>query len=325
MYKLINKVPAGMFVVPMFVSMIINTFWPDLFNVGGAVQDLFAGDGVGFIIAFLTFASGTSIKLSTIPKLLKRHGVLLLVKFILSVGLSVLYMRFFGQEGILGISALAFTLVMTSINPSVYLSVVEEYGDQTDVAAFGFVGLFPIPLIPQLIYSLGYTSEAGGGGFDFTPILLTLIPLVAGMILGNIDPAFGKVFGPGIGAILPLLGWGIGQTANIIEAFRSGLPGLIMTIIFLIFFSSLFLVDRYVLKNNGITGLAMTIVAGTSASSGAALTAAYPELLPYLGNSVAIVVFAFIITALLIPSLTSWYHGKYVDPSQGSQASTSQA
>lgn len=316
MLKLINKVPAGMFVVPMVISMIINTFWPDLFNVGGMTQSLFSGDGVGFIVAFLTFASGVSIKFSDLPVLFKRHGVLFLIKLIITMVLSILYMRAFGQEGILGISALGFTLVMTSLNPSVYLSVVGEYGDEIDPAAFGITALFTLPLIPQLIYSLGYTEGGSGGGLDFTPIILTLIPLVFGMILGNLEPGFRGIFGPGLGAIIPLLGWAIGQSANIIEAFQSGLAGFILTLIFIVVYSSLFFIDRYLLKNNGITGLAFIVVAGTSASAGPAITAVYPELLPYLGNAVALVVFAFIITAIATPFVTGWYHGKYVAPKE---------
>lgn len=316
MLKLINKVPAGMFVVPMVISMIINTFWPDLFNVGGMTQTLFAGDGVGFMVAFVTFASGISIKFSDLPALFKRHGVLFLIKLTITMVLSILYMRTFGQEGIFGVSALGFTLVMTSLNPSVYLSVVGEYGDELDPAAFGITGIFTLPLIPQLIYSLGYTEGGSGGGLDFTPIILTLIPLVFGMILGNLEPGFRGIFGPGLGAIIPVLGWGIGQSANIIDAFQSGLAGVIVTLIFIIVYSSLFFIDRYLLKNNGITGLAFIIVAGTSASAGPAITAVYPELLPYLGNAVALVVFAFIITAIATPFVIGWYHGKYVAPNE---------
>lgn len=322
MYKLINKVPAGMFVVPMFVSMIINTFFPDLFNVGGMAQALLSGEGTGFMIAFITFCSGISIKLQSISTLLKRHGVLFLLKLVLSVALSVLFMKVFGQDGLWGVSAMGFTLVMTSINPSVYLSVVNEYGDENDAAAFGITGLYTLPLIPQIIYSIGYTSAGGSAGFDFTPILTTLVPLFIGMFLGNVEPKFREIFGPGINAIIPILGWGIGQTANIIDAFRSGLPGVIITVLFLVVFSSLFFVDRYMLKNDGIAALALTMVAGTSASAGPALTALYPELLPYLGNAISLVVFAFIITALAVPTFTGWYYKKYYGNKENKEVET---
>ena len=34
-YKTINKVPGGLMVVPLFIGMVINTFFPHLLKIGG--------------------------------------------------------------------------------------------------------------------------------------------------------------------------------------------------------------------------------------------------------------------------------------------------
>lgn len=92
-------------------------------------------------------------------------------------------MRVSYQEGIFGITALGFTLVMTSIKPlSICLLLMMHVGMKNDAAAFGITGLFTLLLIPQIIYSIGYSGGSGTGGFDFTPILTTLIPLFIGML-----------------------------------------------------------------------------------------------------------------------------------------------
>lgn len=49
---------------------------------------------------------------------------------------------------------------------------------------------------PIIVYSL--LSGTLGGGMDWTPVFTTLIPLIVGLILGNIDTDFSKVFTPGI-------------------------------------------------------------------------------------------------------------------------------
>lgn len=85
------------------------------------------------------------------------------------------------------------------------MSTVDVYGDDDDPAAYGLTGLFSLPLFPIIVFSI--VAGSTGGGMDWTPVFTTLIPLVAGMILGNIDTDFATVFTPGIGAILPLLGW----------------------------------------------------------------------------------------------------------------------
>lgn len=205
MVKKLQKLPAGLFLVPMIISMIVYTIAPNLMMTGGMIQTLFSGEDVGFIVAALTFYSGTSLNFKRLIRILKRHGVILVAKGVGSIALSLLYIWFFGQSGIFGVSALAFVVAISSVNPAVYMSTVDVYGDDDDPAAYGLTGLFSLPLFPIIVFSI--VAGSTGGGMDWTPVFTTLIPLVAGMILGNIDTDFATVFTPGIGAILPLLGW----------------------------------------------------------------------------------------------------------------------
>ena len=148
MVKKLQKLPAGLFLVPMILSMIIYTIAPDLMMTGGMVQSLFLGEGVGFIVAALTLYSGTKLNLKRLVRILKRHGLILVAKGIVSVIISLLYIQFFGQEGVLGVSALAFVVAISSTYPAVYISTVDVYGNEDDPAAYGLTGLFSIPLFP---------------------------------------------------------------------------------------------------------------------------------------------------------------------------------
>lgn len=114
MVKALRKLPAGLFLVPMILSMIVHTIAPDLMMTGGMVQSLFSGEGVGFIVAALTFYSGTNLNIKRLVRVLKRHGVILITKAVISIVLSFLYIRFFGQEGLFGISAMAFVIAISS-------------------------------------------------------------------------------------------------------------------------------------------------------------------------------------------------------------------
>lgn len=40
MLNAIKKVPAGTFLVPMLISAILYTFWPNLFQVGGLTEHI---------------------------------------------------------------------------------------------------------------------------------------------------------------------------------------------------------------------------------------------------------------------------------------------
>lgn len=302
MVKWINKIPAGMFLVPLIISMIFNAFMPNLFMTGGFVQNLFSGEGVGFILAAMTFFSGVGLKLSNVAKIVKRHGILLLIKAAITIGLSLLYMNFFGQDGIFGINALAFTVAVGSINPAVYMSVVKEYGEEMDTAAFGLTGMFSIPIFPIIIYSMAMGGSTGGG-MDWTPVITTLIPLIAGMVLGNLDDNFAPIFTPGIGIMLPLLGWNLGQTLDLFASIKAGGSGILLTVIFMVLNIYLFLVDRYVLKNDGIVGIAMTNVAGVSTSTPAIIAAMFAATISTEMASAAVsqVLLAVIITSFISP------------------------
>lgn len=161
MLNLIKRVPAGTFLVPMLMSAFLFTFWPNLFQIGGLTQHIFGGDGTNGIIGAICFCSGTGINLKKIGYALKRQGVLLVAKFIVGVSVSLLFISFFGQAGVLGISALAFTITMCSINPAVYLSLMQQYGTEQDTAVYGITGLFSIAAVPMIVYGI-----AGGGGMS---------------------------------------------------------------------------------------------------------------------------------------------------------------
>ena len=44
-YRFINRVPGGMMVVPLFIGMVLNTFFPTLLQIGGFTQAL---SGAGY-------------------------------------------------------------------------------------------------------------------------------------------------------------------------------------------------------------------------------------------------------------------------------------
>lgn len=306
MVKFMKKIPAGTFLVPMLLSALVYTIWPNLFsNIGGVTDAFLGGSGTNFMIGLICFISGISINVKTMGKLFKRHGVLLLLKLVLVIVLGLSFIALFGQSGIFGISALAFIVAMSSMNPALYISIVNDLGDEVDKAAIGLVGLFAIPAVPMLIYAI-----AGQGEIEWMPIISTIIPLLLGMILGNLDKNFSTIFSTGISVLLPILGWNIGQGMNLIEGLQSGIYGIVLVILFYIFMSPLFIFDKKVLKNDGIAGLSMTASAGVSASFPAIIAASNPSLAPYVTAATTQVVTLAIVTILVTPILARKLHQK---------------
>lgn len=301
MLNAIKKVPAGTFLVPMLTSAFIYTFWPNLFQVGGLTEHIFGGAGTNGIIGAICFASGTGIDLKKIGYALKRQGVLLLAKFVIAGGISLLYISLFGQSGVMGISALAFTITICSINPAVYLSLMQQYGNEQDTAVYGITGLFSIAAVPMIIYGI-----ASGGGMDWTPVISTLIPMAAGVVFGNLDPNFRAFFMPALPGLTFLMGWNLGYGLNLIDALQAGGGGLILAVLFYIINFSMLLIDRFVLKNDGIVGATFMTVAGLSVSTAGLVGAIYPELLgDYVGAAASQVLLVVVVTSVITPFIVA--------------------
>ena len=299
MVNFMKKVPAGTFIVPMLLSALLYTIWPDLLQIGGVTEDFLGGGSMNIIIGLVTFCSGIGIELKSIGQLIKRHVLLLVLKLILTTALGLGYVALFGQEGIFGISALAFIVTMASVNAALYVSLVNDYGTKVDSAAFGIISIFTIPVVPVFIYSL-----QGTAGINFAPVINILIPLILGMILGNIDPDFRDLFANGVGLLIPIIGWKIGQTMNLVDGLEAGFTGIILAIVYYILMSPLVLVDKKVLKNDGVVGASMNGVAAFASSFPAIVAQTVPAVEPYVASATAQVLAVALVTVIATPILT---------------------
>lgn len=61
MFNFIKKIPAGLLLVPMLLSALVNTFTPGLFNIGGVSEAFFTSAGTNYIIGAICFCSGAGI------------------------------------------------------------------------------------------------------------------------------------------------------------------------------------------------------------------------------------------------------------------------
>ena len=309
MLKKIQSIPSGMFIIPFLISIIQYTIWPDLFaNIGGTTAAVFDGSATGFLVGILVFCSATSIQFSKIGTILKHQGTIALVKIIVTVILSFAFLYIFGLDGIWGISAVAFVTTILSVNLAIYSSILTDYGYKEDSAFYPILGIYSLPAIPIIIFSI-YIS-GGIGSVDFGPVISMLIPLFLGMIFGNIDPAFGDFFGAATSTILFFLGWNLGQGLSLVEAVQAGFPGLLLAIIFIILSIPYFFLDRG-LGYEGISGISMITVAGVSTAVPASLAAIFPELQQYVGSATAQILLVVLITAFLTPFLSQKIYDKY--------------
>lgn len=242
-----------------------------------------------------------------IKKVMRKQGSILLVKIILCFAFSFLFFRLFGMEGVWGISAIAFTTTICSLNPSLYLALVSDYGTESDKAAFGVTGLLCVPAFPMLVYSVSKASNV-----DWMPVVSVLIPIVIGILIGNLDKELGKFFSAAVPILTPFMGWAFGAGINLISAFKAGLEGVILTIIFyVICFPLIWLFETKVLKEDGITTFAISSIAGLSVSVPTLIAATDPNVADIASVAVAQIAFGVVLTSIITPILTDKYAKKH--------------
>ncbi len=301
MLKFMRKIPGGLLLVPMLISALINTFAPGFFaSFGGLTEALFTTKGTNYIVALVCFCSANLLDLKSISQVLKKQGSLLLVKIIICIVLSFAFMKSFGLQGVLGVSAIAFVVGICSLNPSLYLALVNDYGVETDKAAFGLIGMLSVPAFPIFVFSISQ-----GGGVDWAPIISTIIPIIAGIIIGNLDKELSKMFSSIVGVLMVFMGWSFGAGINIIEALQAGGQGILLTAIFYIsMLPIIYLVETRLLKESGISTLGISSMAGLSVSVPSILAFNNPELLPFASTATAQIAFGVVITSIITPIIT---------------------
>lgn len=301
MFKLMKKMPAGTILIPMFISAILSTIFPNMYSIGGTTVATFSEAAVGFCIGFISFVSGSIIRPKTLGALAKKHGVILLFRIILAMVFGYAFFSIFGDAGVFGISTVAFIVVICSVNPAIYLALVQEYGDESDFGFFSILGIMPLSVLPMIVYSL-----SRGTAIDWMPLISTVIPILAGFIIGNLDKDFADFLKPGVSLIMPFLGWSLGAGINLRLALSGGVQGLILALfMYVVFYGLCLLFERLVMKSNGIISLAMGTVAGVSISNVNSIAIVDQTARQYVQSAQAQVAILVILTAVLTPIVTT--------------------
>ncbi len=308
--KALKKVPAGMMVIPLILGSIINTFFPYIVNIGSFTTAVFTSAGAATAMGIQLFCLGTTLQLRDIPPVLKRGGILLLSKFVIGAAIGITIGKIFGMVGVLGMTSLAIISAVTNSNGSLYLALMENYGDAPDCAAMALLSLNDGPLFTLI--------ALGGSGLANVPVkalIATIGPILVGMILGNIDKDFSKFLAPAGSIMIPFVGFCLGAGINITNLVKGGPQGIILGLV-TCFIGGPFIVlcDRFIGRRPGYAGWAVATTAGNAVAVPAAVALVDPRYQPFVSSATVQVAASTVITAILVPFITDWWVKKYGSP-----------
>jgi 2-keto-3-deoxygluconate permease len=300
-YKTIIRVPGGMMVVPLFIGMALNTFFPNLLMIGGFTQAL-TGAGYPTVLGMYLFTVGTKMTVRAAPRMLLRGFGILTAKVGTATLFALAVANLFDGD-IIGLSTLAVMVAMSDTNGGMFLALTSVMGDKEDSGTYVVQSIETGPFLTMLIFV--------GTGLAIIPWLTmvsVIAPIVAGAILGNVDDDIRNFFGSHEPIIIPFMAFTLGQTINLRAVLTAGAPGVVLGVTVLVVTGFVCILADRLLGGTGIAGAAASSTAGNSAAVPQAVALADPSFAPVAPAATVQVAASVIVTAILTPLLTSWWY-----------------
>lgn len=296
-------------VVPLVIGAIIHSIWPHAdVALTGVTGSFMVGTSVTLFIFF--FAVGTNINLKSSGKIAAKGLSLLFGKVILAALIAIVMNMFLPKQGITtgifsGLSVLAVLASFNASNGGLYVALMTTIPDrEVDVAAYPFFSIQSGPFFTMITLGL-----AGIGAFPWQALVSTLVPFILGMILGGLDPEMRKLFSPLQGGLVPFFAFSIGYSLSLDMIIKSGLVGILVGVasVFITGYV-LYLLDRYLVRSDGLAGWAASSTAGAAISVPIVIAQMNPSFKSVAGSATAIVATSVLVSAILTPIVTMWYY-----------------
>jgi 2-keto-3-deoxygluconate permease len=293
-------------VVFLVLGCLVNTFAPKSLMIGSFTTFLFK-QGAMPLIAVLLFCSGAQITVKTAGVALWKGIVLNTSKVLLGVSVALIVGRVLGQHATwLGITPLAFISAMSNSNGGLYAALASRYGDDSDIGALAVISSNDGPF-----FEMAFMAGTGLANIPWITLWAVVVPILIGMLLGNLDDDIRDFLKPGVMLSIPFFAFPLGAGLSLNQLVDAGIPGVILGLFTLVitgggsYFVYKLLVPK-ALRRGGAVGAAVGTTAGNAAATPAAFAAVDPSFAAYASVATAQVGASIVITAILCPLLVDF-------------------
>ena len=177
----VPRIPGDIMIYPMIVGLLLNTFCPQVFEVGGFFTAACRGGSNTIVAAILLFV-GAGISFKSTPGAIKTGIVVLIPKLVVAAALG-LGVAYFFNDNFLGLSSVSIIGGITFCNMALYTGIMGEFGDESEQGAVGILFFTAGPAVTMIILGV-----SGLANIPVGTIIGSILPLVIGMVLGNLFP-----------------------------------------------------------------------------------------------------------------------------------------
>ena len=297
----LDRIPGGMMVVPLLLAATINTFMPNLLRIGNFTEALFV-DGASTLIALFLLCAGAQINRRNLGVSLAKGATLLSVKWVVGAAIGLIAIFLAGENGLfLGLAPIAVIAAMTNSNGGMYMALVGQYGKADDKAAYSLLALNDGPFLTMVALSIFGAMGFVEGLFSFMSFVAVLLPIVIGMVLGNLDPEMEKFLTKGSDMLIPFFAFALGMGIDFGKIIEGGAAGIMLGIITVLITGGAGYLTFKGLKWNPMVGASEGSTAGNAVATPAAIAVASPAFAANMELATVQVAASVVTTAILLP------------------------
>lgn len=304
LFETLQKLPAGLMLVPLVIGVLVNTLTPGALEIGGFTTALFK-DGALTLIAVLIVATGAQITGSRSGKAAAATTLTVLVcKTLVPVCLAVGLGLTVGIDGVAGVSILALLAIFGNSNGALWLAFAGEYGDERDQGAYVASAFDDGPFL-----ALIFLGASGLGDIPALALVAAIVPFILGLIIGALDEEWTRALDHVPAIVIPFMSFAVGTGIDLRTVVTGGLAGIVLGAGVVVITGGLtYLGYRYVLRRGAKSGIgfAAGTTAGNAVAVPASVAAADPRFEPLVASASAQAATAVLVTALLAPVVASW-------------------
>ena len=313
--RTIEKVPGGMMIVPLLLGAAINTFFPTIGKTLGSFTNAWMTGALPILSVFFV-CIGATIDIKATPYILKKGGALLASKLLCGAALGILASQFIPLTGIdsglfAGLSVLAIVASVNDTNGGLYMALLGQFGKSEDAAAYSLMSLESGPFFTMV--TLGV---AGLAAFPLPAFIGTILPLILGMVLGNLDREMREFLAKAVPVMIPFFAFALGNTLNFMNVWKAGLLGILMGVGVVVITGTVLILADKLTGGNGIAGIAAASTAGNAAAVPLAIASIDTSYAPVAASATMLVATCVIVTAILVPFATAWWARRVAPPAQ---------
>ncbi|MBX9974784.1 2-keto-3-deoxygluconate permease [Cytobacillus firmus] len=297
----LERIPGGMMVVPLLIAAILNTFAPDLLRIGNFTEALFV-DGASALIALFLLCTGAQINVKSFGVSIGKGATLLTTKWVVGAAFGLIAYMFAGENGLwLGLAPIAIIAAMTNSNGGLFVALVGQYGSKEDRAAYSLLALNDGPFLTMVALSIFGAMGFVDGMFSLQSFIAVLLPILVGMVLGNLDEEMRVFLDNGSSMLIPFFAFALGMGIDFGAIVEGGLSGIILGLLTVFVTGTAGYLVFKAFKWNPIVGAAEGSTAGNAVATPAAIAAASAGFAQYAELATVQVAASTVTTAILLP------------------------